>query len=67
MYFSKTTTVVQLSSQRKNRRSDKMNSQSKQNNAKLESGVNPIVLTINDLSHQVKKNSANEPIYIDHL
>ena len=67
MYFSKTTTVVHLSSQRENRRSDKMNSQSKQNEAKLDNDINPIVLTLNNLSHKVKKNSANEPIYIDHL
>ena len=67
MYFSKTTAVVQLSSQRENRRSNKMNSQSKQNKAKLDSDVDPIVLTLNDLSHEVKKNSASEPIYIDHL
>ena len=67
MYFSKTTAVVQLSSPHETWRSNKMNSQSKHNKVKLDSDVAPIVLTLNDLSHEVKKNSANEPIYIDHL
>jgi hypothetical protein len=67
IYFLETTAVVQLSSQREKKRSDKMNSQSKQNKAKLDSGVDPIVLTLSDLSHEVKKNSANETVYIDHL
>ena len=67
MYFSETTAVVHLSSLRETWGSNKMNSQSKQNKAKLDSGVDPIVLTLNDLSHEVKKNSANETVYIDHL
>ncbi len=33
----------------------------------LDSGVVPIVLTLNDVPTKVKKNSASEPIFIDHL
>ena len=33
----------------------------------LDSGVVPVVLTLNDVPLKVKKNSASEPIYIDHL
>jgi hypothetical protein len=44
-----------------------MNNQSKHNKAKLDSDVAPIILTLNDVSLKVKKNSESEPIYIDHL
>ena len=44
-----------------------MNKQSQHNKVKLDSGVVPIVLTLNDAPLKVKKNSASEPIYIDHV
>ena len=44
-----------------------MNKQSEYSKVQLDSGVVPIVLTLNDVSIKAKKNSASEPIYIDHL
>ena len=34
---------------------------------KLDSDVVPIFLTLNDVPLKEKKNSASEPIYIDHV
>ena len=57
----------QLSSMHETRRSNKMKNQSKYRMEKLDSSVVPIVLTLNDVPLKEKKNSASEPIYIDHV
>ena len=44
-----------------------MKNQTKYRMENLDSGVVPIVLTLNDLPIKVKKNSESEPIFIDHL
>jgi hypothetical protein len=59
--------MVQLSSLHETRRSGEMKNQPKYRMENLDSGVVPIVLTLNDVPLKVKKNSESEPIYIDHL
>jgi len=44
-----------------------MNRQSEQSKVHLDGGLVPIVLTLNDVPLKIKKNSASEPIYIDHI
>ena len=44
-----------------------MKNQTKYRMENIDSGVVPIVLTLNDLLPKVKKTSASEPIFIDHL
>jgi hypothetical protein len=66
-FFRKTTATVQPSSPHEKRGSNKMKNQSKYSMKKLDGGVVPIVLTLNDTPLEVRKKSASEPTYIDHL
>jgi hypothetical protein len=46
---------------------NKMKNQYRSSKEKLDSGVIPIVLTIDDVPIELRRKSANEPTYVDHL